>query len=398
MKQTCIVWGAGHYGHALMETLNGEDEYEILAYCDRDRQLVGKKVGGYDIISVEAAIERCLVDENLAIIIGIFDYRIIEEIQKDIKARFPKHTRVVVGHSIQDRAENEMLRACARNRTFQWHVDVEKYFLEWMDNLMSEVEYWVKEVANVRGRRHVYNRNCRRNHMFTHPAIAQRIRGGETVLDIGCGLVSRFGDRLEDGRTVRLIPVDALAHFYNIMNGHIRDGLKENYSCRFGLFEFMGNIFECGFADYIIIDNALDHCIDPWKSLVECLYVLKDGGYMYLNHRRAEAVYEGWTGLHKWNIDCHKGDFIIWNKENAKNVTEELKNYADIKVTFDETVLDRERQNIGVSIRKKRDFSMADFFDIDKESVVLMQCMDKMMERWAADSKEFFSMLEQVEM
>ena len=119
---------------------------------------------------------------------------------------------------------------------------------------------------------------------------------------------------------------------------------------------------------------------------------------MYLNHRRAEAVYEAWTGLHKWNIDCHKGDFIIWNKENAKNVTEELKNYADIKVTFDEAVLDREKQNIGVSIRKKRDFSIADFFDIDKESAVLMRCMDKMMERWAADSKDFFSMLEQVEM
>ena len=69
---------------------------------------------------------------------------------------------------------------------------------------------------------------------------------------------------------------------------------------------------------------------------------------MYLNHRRAEAVYENWSGLHRWNMDCCDGNFLIWNKENAVNVTENLKDYAEIRVRYDDSVHIRERQNVGV--------------------------------------------------
>lgn len=182
-----------------------------------------------------------------------------------------------------------MLQKYHDSMTFEWDVDLETYFLDWLDNIMSEVEYWVKEVANAQGRRHEYNISCRNKTVFTHKSISKMIKTDEIVLDIGCGLMSKFGNRLEDGSKVQLVPVDALAHFYNQINGRIHDGLREGYQCRFGMFEFLGNIFGQGFADYIVIDNALDHCIDPWRSLVECLYVLKREGHMFLNHRRAEA-------------------------------------------------------------------------------------------------------------
>lgn len=196
---------------------------------------------------------------------------------------------------------------------------------------------------------------------------------------------------------VKLVPVDALAHFYNVINDRIQDGYKKDYRCRFGLFEFLGNTFGRNYADYIIVDNALDHCIDPWRSLVECLYVLKTDGRMYMNHRRAEAVYEGWSGLHRWNIDCDGGDLIIWNKENAVNVTERLKEIADISVTYDDAGGVRERQNLGVRIVKKKDFELSVFLGLHKENAVLTGMVDRLMEKLSSDSRVFLDMLEGAE-
>ena len=145
-----------------------------------------------------------------------------------------------------------------------------------------------------------------------------------------------------------------------------------------------------------IVDNALDHCIDPWRSFVESLYVLKQNGHMFLNHRRAEAVYENWTGLHRWNIDCVNGELLIWNRENAINVTERLKEIAEIYVRYDEQITTRETQNVGVQVIKKKDFQLEQFLDMTQESAILTKCIEKLMEKLAQESSQFFSMLEQV--
>lgn len=115
---------------------------------------------------------------------------------------------------------------------------------------------------------------------------------------------------------------------------------------------------------------------------------------MYLNHRRAEAVYENWAGLHKWNLDCRDGDFLIWNKENVVNVTESLKDYAEVYVRYDESVHARERQNVGVELIKKRNFELGDFLDLTNENIYLTKFIDKLMERLALSSKAFSLMLE----
>lgn len=304
---------------------------------------------------------------------------------------------IKTGHEVQDSYKNRLLNTYHQNMIFKWDVDLETYFFVWLDNLESEMEYWVKTVADVRGGSHSYNTKCRKNSRFTHSAILKRVKADEIVMDIGCGLVSKFGDQLDRGGRVNLVPVDALAHFYNVINSRIEDGYKRDYLCRFGMFEFLGNTFGRNYADYIIVENALDHCIDPWRSIVECLYVLKTGGHMYLNHRRAEAVYENWVGLHKWNLDCRDGDFLIWNKENAVNVTERLKDYAEVHVRYDDSVHVRECQNVGVELIKKRDFELDDFLDLSNENIYLTKFIDKLMEKLALNSKAFSLMLENAE-
>lgn len=396
MKQNCIVWGAGNYGRRLIPMLK-EEGYAITAFCDTNAEMTGKYIEEYEIISPKQAEEMCRTDRNLTVIIGIFDTDAVEEVRETIQGNFEKDTKIQTGHHIQDSFENRMLLTYHQNMVFQWEVDLEKYFLAWLDNMMSEVEYWVRDVADTQGERHEYYVRCAENHRFTHRDILRRVKAGEIVMDIGCGLVSKFGEELENGGKVRLVPVDALAHYYNILNGRMRDSLGKNTSCRFGLFEFLGNIFGGNYADYIIIDNALDHCIDPWRSLVECLYVLKTDGRMYLNHRRAEAVYEGWTGLHKWNVDCSDGKLLIWNKENAVNVTERLKGFAEVYVNYDDSVSVRECQNVGVEIVKKKEFELSSFFDMQKENGILTKFIEKLMAKLALDGREFLCMLEQAD-
>lgn len=393
MEQNCIVWGAGNYGRRLIPILT-ENGYTIKAFCDSNTKLTG--VEGYKIISVEQAGKICSANRDLTVVIGIFDMAVVEEVKRTIKTEFPQNTKIQIGRDIQRSFENRMLLENYQKMIFRWKVNLEESFSVWLDHVMDEVEYHVRNDADCRGGMHEHFIRCRKNHAFTHRDVLRRVKAGDTVMDIGCGLALKYGAELESGGKVQLVPVDALAHFYNILDGRIGE-LKEDCRHRFGLFEFLGNQFGRNYADYIIINNALDHCIDPWRSLVECLYVLKLGGRMYLNHKRAEAVYEGWTGLHKWNIDCFHGELLIWNKENAVNVTEKLKEFAEVSVRYDDSIEIREDQNIGVEIVKKRDFELSDFLDMHQENDILTKFIDKLMEKLAADSGAFFRMLEQAD-
>lgn len=85
---------------------------------------------------------------------------------------------------------------------------------------------------------------------------------------------------------------------------------------------------------------------------------------------------------------------MIWNKENAVNVTEKLKDYAEIHVRYDQSVHVRECQNVSVEIIKKRDFGLGDFFDLCSENIVLTRFVDKLMEQLALNSSVFLKLLE----
>ncbi len=397
MSRKCIVWGAGKYGKRFVNMLTEETGYKIIFYCDANKDLVGKHVEQYEIVDVESAIEACRKDKEIWIVIAIFNYNSIEAVKKIINSTFPESTKIQIGHDIQDLFENRILNNYYRDMKFQWNIDLEGSFLKWLDSIMLEVEFWVKKVASIYGERHEYNTKCRNQNLFEYPNLTGQLRGNEIVLDIGCGLMSKYGSRLKDGNAIQLIPIDALAHFYNQINSRIKDGLKENYICRFGLFEFMANLAEESYGDYIIIENALDHCIDPWRSLIQCLYILKKDGKMFLKHRRAEAVYEGWNGLHQWNIDCINRELIIWNRDNAVNVTKMLSKVAEIHIEWDESIPIREHQNITAEIIKSADFELSDFIDTKKDAIILTKCIGRLMERLAEESTSFYEMIRQTQ-
>lgn len=238
---------------------------------------------------------------------------------------------------------------------------------------MSEVDFWVQAVANPNGEFHMDYEDRLNNTEFLKldgscSFLTSKLDNNSVVMDIGCGLISKYGQNLSNSKKIQLLAIDPLAAFYNIINERYSSGRILNRHCHFGMFEFMASIYPENYSSAIIINNALDHCIDPYKSIIECLYVLKKGGTLHLNHRSAEAVFENYHGLHKWNIDYDdNNNFIIWNNENAVNISENLKNIANIKIIHSDDYLTREQQFIIIDITKLNNFNLEDFFDIKKD-------------------------------
>ena len=203
MCQKYIVWGAGEYGKRLSELMEEENNI-VIAYCDMNIEKIGSKVGKYKIISIGDAVSFCRNDETINVLIGVFDFDTIKDIKEIIKKEFPVGVKVVTGHDIQTQIENKRIRQFHQKMVFRWEIDFKKHFESWLDNIMSEVKYWVKEVASVEGRSHEYYLKCRENQDFFHKYISPRVKGDEVIMDIGCGLVSRFGNQLHNGNAVKL--------------------------------------------------------------------------------------------------------------------------------------------------------------------------------------------------
>ena len=147
------------------------------------------------------------------------------------------------------------------------------------------------------------------------------------------------------------------------------------------MFEYFSDFFDEDSADVVIINNALDHCIDPYKSIVESLMVLKPGGVLHLNHARAEGIKGKYTGLHQWNLDyTGDDDFIIWNYDAAVNVTQRLKDIADIKLGYAGKNASRSQQYVCVDMIKKRDFDKAQYVDINYENKNKAYIMNRLMQ------------------
>ena len=105
---------------------------------------------------------------------------------------------------------------------------------------------------------------------------------------------------------------------------------------------------------------------------------------MFLFHRRAEAVNDGYSGLHKWNLDYSDNDFLIWNNENSVNISQQLKSILQVDVIHSDSTMSREDQIVIVEITKVRDFQLNEFIDISKERNRLAAVIEKIM-GWAAN-------------
>ncbi len=379
----CIVYGAGEYATHIINLLK-RDNYSIIAVCDSDPKKKNTYYQGYIVVDKEQAIELCKKDKEIELIIGVVNPEAYREIENISKEEFPDHTHVIFSENeIRNRVELNEIQSYYSHIEYKWDVDICDQFKTWLDNLDSEIEYWINN-GLVRGTvGSEYFRNARRMNRretpFKEPDLDRLVKDGDTVMDIGCALISGFGEKLSQGH-INLVPVDALAYYYNMMNSMDGEAIEDTYYCNFGTFELLSNIFPRNYADYIYISNALDHSFDPFVGVIKCLYILKVGGVIKLKHRKAEAVYESWQGLHKWNIDCIGGDFVIWNKENAVNVSEKLRDYAEIEVR-DTNEFDRNKQIITVMIKKKTEIELSWFLDVEAENRTMGEIIKIMFEK-----------------
>lgn len=388
MDNKCVIWGTGKVGQEIMdEVIRGG--YTIEAYCDSDPKKIGKTINNIRIIGEEELLQSVKEGSVTHIIIGVQNPQYIKEIKERVKEKFPIDIKCLFYREIIDYQENEFLRENIKKIKFQWNIDFDSQSQIWIDNFMSEVEYWLYSVAQSEGiLKDDYLRRINNEDFFGIDKERKEdfkfIQDKDIVLDIGCGLATKYGSRLDENKSIEVIPIDPLSSFYNHIN--LKYGKQQYKKCHFGMFEFIANMYPVNYANAIIINNALDHCIDPLKSVIECMYILKVNGTMYMRHRRAEALFEKYGGLHKWNLDYdNNNNFILWNKENAVNVTEELKEIAEIQVIHNE-IIERERQEIIVIIVKKKDFALGEYIDIEEERYQLAKFIERFMQ-WTAGKK-----------
>ena len=98
-----------------------------------------------------------------------------------------------------------------------------------------------------------------------------------------------------------------------------------------------------------------------------------------MRHRRCEAVFEGYSGLHKWNVDINDAnEFILWNEDNMVNVNKALQDYAKIDVVLQKGC-GRSEEMIEINIYKEKQFERNLFFDVEVDCKMLAQIVDKLM-------------------
>lgn len=383
LKQKCAVWGTRAAGRQLAEQA-AELGYEPLAYCSSTPASQGKRIGGLPVVSPEELRRLYEEKEISSVLLGVKNPAYVKEIEEAVSQMPPLDMAAILAET--DMVENAWLESARKNMQYRWEIPFEEQAAMWLQNFTGEAESWERDDADPRGFYHsVYLERLNNTDFCGINAacqdLAQCLGAGSVVMDIGCGLVSKYGTRLPNGEQIRLLAVDPLAPFYNRINRKYAGGGRP---CAFGLFEFIADFYEEDYCDAVLIDNALDHCIDPFRSVVECLYILKPGGTLRLTHRRAEAVYEAYQGLHKWNVDYGGEDeLILWNQENAVNVSERLKGIADIKIHHMAEQRARSAQMMTADVVKKRDFQLEEFLDMAQERRQLAFLVEGLMDRTA---------------
>lgn len=386
IKKRCVIWGTNFAGQQIAK-LATELGYEIVAYCrssySRDKASID------DIIVIGPKELKSLLEEAKIdyIVLGMKNPIYIQEVKNTIRKNFPKDISIIDTDTIENKYL-EKVRTCFQ---YHWKIDFQHQAAIWIQNFMSEVRYWAQDVAVSTGKDHrnyIYDHENEFFHVGRYPfdvcdEIVNDLTEGSVVMDVGCGLASGYGNKLPNLQEIKLLAVDPLAAFYNKINWRYFG--KRSKVVTFGLFEFLANCFEKNYCDLILINNALDHCIDPYKSLIECLYILKTGGKIRLAHRRAEAVYESYQGLHKWNIDYGKqNSLVFWNLVNAINVSESLKEFCDIQIEYSGDDLPRHNQWIIAYITKIKDFRLEQFVDIEEERYNMLFLISQLMEKMAS--------------
>lgn len=392
MLEKYVVYTAGVRGVTIKRFAEALD-MDVVAFFDKNLEIQGKKIDGIEVFS-EEKLEKFIYQDyqHNKVIVGNSIY--YEEIVKYLNSKFNSQVIILKPEIIKKRYWNQIIYPFREKMTNEYSVIYDTQANEWIQNIMSEVEYWVRMCASLNGIYHKQycERIKKKNSNFFCSRIMDKVCQDSVVIDAGCGICSQYGNEI-DGNRIQLIAIDPLAYFYNTIN--LKSLGVEEKLVKFGMFEFLSLYVGQNVADVILIDNALDHCIDPFKSILECLATLKVGGTLSMRHHKCEAVFEGYSGLHKWNVDVNdNNEFILWNKHNFININEKLAWFAEVCVVYNNLKDDF----IDINITKMKNFNMNLFYDLNGENSRLAYVIENIMKIFSTDSinLQFMKLLEEL--
>lgn len=128
------------------------------------------------------------------------------------------------------------------------------------------------------------------------------------VLDVGSGPLTRIGSRWP-GHEVQITATDPLADHYNALLKKLE--VVQRVPVTFAHGEKLLETFPPDYFDLAYASNSLDHSYNPLKAIEQMLAVIKPGSYVYLWHFSNAGTHECYNGLHQWNFDINRGDFVI---------------------------------------------------------------------------------------
>jgi SAM-dependent methyltransferase len=151
------------------------------------------------------------------------------------------------------------------------------------------------------------------------------------ILDVGSGPLTRFGKKWL-GRSVEIVPVDPLAEDYNKLFARLC--FKPLVAPIFAHGEKLLDCFPRDHFDLAYASNSLDHSYDPLKAIEEMIAVTKPSHYVYLWHAVNEATRERFSGLHQWNFDIRKGEFVVDDGRQTRSVSAAFSRQAEVSCEF----------------------------------------------------------------
>lgn len=190
----------------------------------------------------------------------------------------------------------------------------------------DEIEFWKMQIPKVKskGDRRFLEREFEYSH---YPEIS--ITKDDIVLDVGAGPLPRYGNIIE-GHKINYVPLDPLAYSYKKILDDLN--IKLPVYTNFALMEILTCFYPTESVDYVIVNNALDHSIDILRSFVECLDVVRIGGYLLLEHMEAEGAHNGYTGLHTWNITSIDNDLVLFDETYKVNISRMFSTCCEIDI------------------------------------------------------------------
>lgn len=208
-----------------------------------------------------------------------------------------------------------------------------RYAGRWLRGIPYEVAFWRSYYGSRRRRRDLfgwslYGKDCVLDNFDAAGYVGSLPHPAPVVVDLGCALSYAMGNLFPGRDDVRVEYVDPLAPFYNRILE--RYGI-DRPAIRFGMIENLSACYLPGSVDLIHVRNALDHCADPMRGIIEALSCLRAGGVLYLNHFRDEAEREGYRGFHQWNIDLRDGRLLLWNRDAEVDVASVLGGCASVE-------------------------------------------------------------------